>query len=67
MYFLDEYKTYNTNYGLSQSDRGLEGLSEDFLIDQFDFSRFINFISNYAKQVAYFNEKLFGWGLDSVF
>lgn len=58
MYFLDENKTYNTNYGLSQTDRVLDALSVDFFsIDQFDFPRFLNFISNYATQVSYFNER----------
>ena len=58
MYYLDEHKRYNTNYGLSQLDRKIKTLSVDyFKIDEFDFSRFLNFITKYASQLAYFNDR----------
>ncbi len=60
MYFLDENKRYNTNYGLSQLDRNIEALSVDyFKIDEFDFSRFLNFITKFASQLTYFNDRNF--------
>lgn len=60
MYFLDENKRYNTNYGLSQLDRNIEALSaEYFKIDEFDFSSFLNFITKFASQLTYFNDRNF--------
>ena len=57
MFFLDANKTYNNNLGLSQSDRSTTAINEDFfLIDEFDFKSFIEFLPKYATQIAYFNE-----------
>ena len=57
MFFLDANKTYNKNLGLSQSDRSTTAINEDFfLIDEFDFKSFIEFLPKYATQIAYFNE-----------
>ena len=58
MFYLDSDKTYNQNLGLSQSDRFLEALEKDFfLIDEFDFKSFIEFLSAHANQIAYFNDR----------
>ncbi len=58
MFYLDINKTYNQNLGLSQKDRFLTALEKDyFLIDEFDFECFINFISNYASKITFFNNK----------
>ena len=68
MYFLDENKRYNTNYGLSQLDRNIEALSDEyFKIDEFDFSSFLNFITKFASQLTYFNDRNFIDGDWSLF
>ena len=58
MFFLDANNTYNNNLGLSQKDREvLAFLPDYFLIDEFDFSKFIDFTSKYASIIAFFNER----------
>jgi hypothetical protein len=58
MYFLDFNRTYNKNLGLSQNDRIINALDSGyFLIDEFDFSKFIEFTTRFASQIAFFNEK----------
>ena len=57
MFFLDADKTYNKNLGLSQSERAIVALNKDFfLIDEFDFKSFVEFLPKYASQIAYFSE-----------
>ena len=57
MFFLDADKTYNKNLGLSQSERAIAALNKDFfLIDEFDFKSFVEFLPKYASQIAYFSE-----------
>ena len=56
MFFLDADKTYNKNLGLSQSERAIAALNKDFfLIDEFDFKSFVEFLPKYASQIAYFS------------
>ena len=57
MFFLDADKTYNKNLGLSQSERAIAALNKDFfLIDEFDFKSFVEFLPKYASKIAYFSE-----------
>lgn len=58
MYFLDANRTYNKNQGLSQNDRIINALDSGyFLIDEFDFPKFIKFSTRFASKIAFFNEK----------